>query len=745
MSLLIQKLRLQRGWSQQQLADLSGLSVRTVQRIESGQKATAESLKSLAAVFEVEFQALRAAVEGEDEPSPGLAPTPPVSSPSTHDPEPAAMTPITDPAATYASPHPHPHPHREARLDLSDDEVRAFRHVRKLRGFYIHLMIYVAVITGLVILNLWRTPDRLWVLGPMFGWGIGITAHALSVFGGGRLFGPQWERRQVEKQLGRKLVLALAAGVAFGAHAPDAMAANAVTLATPVTAPGLADILVRVPVWVWVWIVLGVLAVAGAIFRRGTTSRPAVTLLVSLGFVAWSLAGVVDAFGGGALPLAYWAIGAVCGVALGSSLLAPRGLRLVGVGRVQVPGSWTPLVVMMGIFGLKFVHGVVTGAHLPLAAHGAYLPVMAALLGALSGVFLARALAIVRFVRAQRGVSSSRVATMVPAAGGVALAALVTVSALGSAADAHAAGFQRVELADAQGTIEVAIWYPSDAAPQNVAMGPIEQRVAVGAPVRGERLPLVVFSHGTGGSSLSHIDTGIALADAGFVAVGLAHPGDNFRDTSRARQIDGRMRHVSLVLDHMTKTSPLAAAIDASRIGVLGMSAGGYTALRLIGGESDLAKVVPYCRDYPTHYVCGVVNSGANADAPSPAAVGSPRDARIRAAVVAAPALGFTFDARSLESITMPVQLWRAENDTVLPEPHYVEAVRRSMPKADYRIVKGAGHYDFLAPCSAALAAVAKVVCEPTPGFDRTAFKGEFNREVVAFFRRTLGGAVLAR
>ena len=54
----IQKLRLQRGWSQQQLAELSGLSSRTIQRIENGQPASAESLKSLASVFEIDFTTL---------------------------------------------------------------------------------------------------------------------------------------------------------------------------------------------------------------------------------------------------------------------------------------------------------------------------------------------------------------------------------------------------------------------------------------------------------------------------------------------------------------------------------------------------------------------------------------------------------------------------------------------------------------------------------------------------------------
>jgi transcriptional regulator with XRE-family HTH domain len=61
--MLVQKLRLQRGWSQQQLAELSGLNVRTIQRIEKGQEPSVESLKSLAAVFNVDFSTHKQAVE----------------------------------------------------------------------------------------------------------------------------------------------------------------------------------------------------------------------------------------------------------------------------------------------------------------------------------------------------------------------------------------------------------------------------------------------------------------------------------------------------------------------------------------------------------------------------------------------------------------------------------------------------------------------------------------------------------
>ncbi|MDT8409383.1 MAG: helix-turn-helix transcriptional regulator [Wenzhouxiangellaceae bacterium] len=55
---MIKRLRERNNWSQEQLATFSGLSVRTIQRIESGNRASLESLKSLVAVFEVEVSSL---------------------------------------------------------------------------------------------------------------------------------------------------------------------------------------------------------------------------------------------------------------------------------------------------------------------------------------------------------------------------------------------------------------------------------------------------------------------------------------------------------------------------------------------------------------------------------------------------------------------------------------------------------------------------------------------------------------
>ncbi|HEV7386767.1 MAG TPA: dienelactone hydrolase, partial [Phenylobacterium sp.] len=127
---------------------------------------------------------------------------------------------------------------------------------------------------------------------------------------------------------------------------------------------------------------------------------------------------------------------------------------------------------------------------------------------------------------------------------------------------------------------------------------------------------------------------------------------------------------------------------------------------------------------------------GKLGDAPPAAAAPISHDARIHAAVVAAPALGFAFAPPSLARVSVPMQLWRAEWDTVLPQPYYAEAVHGMMPKAEYHLAPGAEHFDFMAPCTDALTKAAPSIC--VDNIDREAFHKTFNAEVVRFFRKTL-------
>ena len=134
---------------------------------------------------------------------------------------------------------------------------------------------------------------------------------------------------------------------------------------------------------------------------------------------------------------------------------------------------------------------------------------------------------------------------------------LVLAAAALAASPAAATGFQYGAAPDPDvQPIEPATWYPSDAKSTTQPLGLFTQSVAYYGPVRGAALPLVVISHGTGGSAADHYDTALALAEAGFVVVALNHTGDYYKDRADSftrRNFANRVRQVSRVIDFMLK------------------------------------------------------------------------------------------------------------------------------------------------------------------------------------------------
>ncbi len=298
----------------------------------------------------------------------------------------------------------------------------------------------------------------------------------------------------------------------------------------------------------------------------------------------------------------------------------------------------------------------------------------------------------------------------------VTTALLVLTSAVPAAAQSVV---QRIQFASPTGqTIDAAVWTPE-------------------APAAQPR-PLVVISHGNGGAFGGHQDTAEALAEAGFVVAALNHPGDNYLDMSRSLQLTDRPSHVSALISYMTEQWRGASGIDAARIGAFGFSAGGFTVFTLAGGESDAGAILDHCAGHPEFFVCTLFTPQA-LDVSDWRPRGS--DDRIKAIVAAAPGFGFSFSDVSLQSVRVPVQLWQAGEDQILPAPFHVETLRDRLPgEVEYHLVPGALHHDFLVPCSPEMSAAAPELCRSNPGFDRAAFKQDFNREVVGFFARQLSG-----
>jgi len=170
--MIVRKLRLQRGWSQEQLAHISGLNVRTIQRIERGQAPSLESKKSLAAAFEVQLATF------EDK--------------------------VAIPEHTEANMKT-----QETKLDtdlalaeLKADEEYAISYAKGIKEFYEHVLLYV-VFTGLIAFV--KGFDDAYVGWALLGWTVGLIIHGLNAHEVINIFNANWERKIAEKKLGRKL------------------------------------------------------------------------------------------------------------------------------------------------------------------------------------------------------------------------------------------------------------------------------------------------------------------------------------------------------------------------------------------------------------------------------------------------------------------------------------------------------------------------------------------------------------
>ena len=305
-------------------------------------------------------------------------------------------------------------------------------------------------------------------------------------------------------------------------------------------------------------------------------------------------------------------------------------------------------------------------------------------------------------------------------------------------------GFQQLSVPDPQGKpLSVAVWYPSGGNSVSVSLGPFRQTVVPDGAITGTHLPLVLISHGTGGSNASHYDTALALADEGFVVAALTHTGDNYMDQSYAgnrKDLTDRPRQVSVVLSYMLTGWTQHDRLDASRVGMFGFSLGGFTTLVEVGGIPDLKRMRELCTNRPTAPECVFIKQ-RNGDQlrPEPLTTGWTSDHRVKAAVVAAPAVSCLFGPESLRDVSIPIQLWRASDDDQVPDAWNTALIRHELPKApEEHVVTGAGHYAFLAPCSERLGRQIPQICSDTPGFDREAFHRDLNREVVAFFKQAL-------
>jgi hypothetical protein len=160
----------------------------------------------------------------------------------------------------------------------------------------------------------------------------------------------------------------------------------------------------------WVWGLLGALLILGLaqtrsrlVARWQLLALPVVLLMLGLwsmapGFAAQPLAGLV------------WLLSLLTFTRLGGSLPRPAAARWLALEqRLQLPGSWLPMLIIMTIFLLRYVFAVAQTLNPEWRGMLAVQAPLALTFGALSGIFLGRALGLLAMTRGHRSSAAAAV------------------------------------------------------------------------------------------------------------------------------------------------------------------------------------------------------------------------------------------------------------------------------------------------------------------------------------------------
>jgi hypothetical protein len=145
----------------------------------------------------------------------------------------------------------------------------------------------------------------------------------------------------------------------------------------------------------WVWGLLALLVALGLWQTRALEMSLTRVTVLPLALTAWSLAGVLSAFGHMPVALVAWTVGVAAALGLARKAVSVRGASWSARrGRLHVPGSWLPLALIVSLFVLKYGAGVSLSMTPALASDPSFASLCSLAYGTFSGLFLARALSL---------------------------------------------------------------------------------------------------------------------------------------------------------------------------------------------------------------------------------------------------------------------------------------------------------------------------------------------------------------
>jgi predicted dienelactone hydrolase len=314
--------------------------------------------------------------------------------------------------------------------------------------------------------------------------------------------------------------------------------------------------------------------------------------------------------------------------------------------------------------------------------------------------------------------------------------------------------------AESRPDLRITVWYPAadSATEEPLLVGPHDKplfdagNAAADAPFDTKRHPVLLVSHGFGGSARMMAWFGTAMARAGYVVIAVDHPGNNGMDTMTAAGAAlwwERPEDLRAALGAIGKDPSIEPHLDLGRVGAAGFSAGGFTSLVEAGARIDVARFDRFCKTTPKDPICLPQKEALELDASKRSAVFATPEmaamekhagddhsiAQVRAVFAIAPGLVQALDPDSLRHMRAPVEIVLGDADPVAPPATNGLVAAKLIPGATLKVLPRVGHYDFLATCTDAGRALV-ALCADTVSQDAT--HKQAIDAATAFFARTL-------
>ncbi len=306
------------------------------------------------------------------------------------------------------------------------------------------------------------------------------------------------------------------------------------------------------------------------------------------------------------------------------------------------------------------------------------------------------------------------------------------------------------------------LWYPAspEASEEEWRAGVFRfGRAALGAPfLDAAERPLILLSHGTGGSAAQLSWLAERLAAEGFIVAGVNHHGNT---AVEERQWPGgfvlpweRSRDLSVLIDRVLEHPEIGPRIDKQRIGAAGFSLGGYSALGLAGvqlpsfeaweqrchrrPESPACRLPPEAR-FTLEEVDSVQRSAPAFQAGLQRGRLSARDSRVKAVYAIAPALTSLLTETDIpRDVSAALQVVLSENDDQVELSATRRFLAEALPQAGVRVVEGGTHYVFLSECTLRGRLMLRALCSDAWGVNRKDVHSRIGAAAVDFFDSTL-------